>query len=369
MFHAPGRVNLIGEHTDYNQGFVLPIAVDRGTTAAIAPRNDRILRVWSINLNETVELDLDHSSPPLQGRWENYVEGTAAALAARGIQLSGADIALQSDVSIGGGLSSSAALEMSIATGLVAISRSSLDRRSLALAGQTAEHEYAGIRCGIMDQLSSLFGRKGNAILIDCRSVEMKPIPLQLGEYTFVVCDSRTRHELAALEYNRRRQDCESGVQLLKKSLPLIESLRDVTQADFEKHSKALPADLLRRCRHVVTENARTLLAAEAIAAGEVSAMGRLMNASHISLRDDYEVSCSELDLLVKSATSQPGVLGVRMTGGGFGGCTVNLVHGKSVESFREEVSKEYRRQTGLIPEIFVAVASEGAGEVLLQAY
>jgi galactokinase len=364
LFHAPGRVNLIGEHTDYNDGYVLPMALDRGTAVAIAARSDRRLRVWSLNLNDSLELDLDGPLVGRHGNWLDYIEGIASALIVRGITLTGADIALQSDVSIGGGLSSSAALEMALALALVSISESPIDTLSLALAGQTAEHIHVGIHSGIMDQFTSVHALRGHALLLDCRSLEAKLIPLNLREHQIVICDSRIRHTLASSEYNQRRRECELGVKLLNAVLPGVHALRDVTLPELESSRSVLPEPVLRRCRHVIGENKRTLLAAEALAAGDVAAMGRLMSASHQSLRDDYQVSCRELDLLVESAEAQPGVLGARMTGAGFGGCTVNLVERRRLASFREKISQEYQARTQIAPAVFAAEAGDGAGEI-----
>jgi galactokinase len=366
IFRAPGRVNLIGEHTDYNDGFVLPMAIDRETLVAVSPRRDRILRVWSLNLDNSQDLDLEKLGPGRRGGWVDYVEGIASALIGRGMKLPGADIALTSDVGIGSGLSSSAALEIALGTALVAISGSSLDRLSLALAGQTAEHVHVGIQCGIMDQYTSVHALKDHAILLDCRSLESKQIPLGLGEYQVVVCDSHVRHRLASSEYNQRRQDCQLGVQLLRAVLPGIRALRDVASDQLEAHRSLLPQTVYRRCRHVIGENHRTLRAADALSAGDVSTMGELMSASHRSLKDDYMVSCRELDILVESAGAQPGVLGSRMTGGGFGGCTVNLVQKSRLHFFHEAVAREYQSKTGIVPEIFAASASAGAGEIAI---
>lgn len=364
LFRAPGRVNLIGEHTDYNDGFVLPMAIDRETVVAIAPRNDRILRIWSLNLDDAREVDLDSLGPGRRGEWIDYAVGMATVLKAKGVALTGADIALRSDVGIGSGLSSSAALEIALGTALSAVAGSPMDRLSLALAGQTAEHEYVGIQCGIMDQFTSAHALKDHAILLDCRSYEAKQIPLGLRDCRIVICDSRVKHNLASSEYNRRRQDCHSGVRLLSAALPGIRALRDVTPGQLETHRALLPEIVYRRCRHVVGENDRTLKAAEALSSGDAAAMGRLMSASHASLRDDYEVSCRELDLLVESALAQPGVLGARMTGGGFGGCTVNLVKQQNLDDFCRKVAHDYQAQTQIVPEIFPVSAAAGAEEL-----
>jgi galactokinase len=364
IFRAPGRVNLIGEHTDYNEGFVLPMAIDRGTTVAIAARPDRILRVWSLNLDDSIELNLDELGSGRHSSWLDYVEGVAAAMIARGIALTGANVALKSDVSIGGGLSSSAALEISLGMALAAVSGCSIDRLSLALAGQTAEHLHVGINSGLMDQFTSAYAAKDHAILLDCRSLEARTIPIRLNEYRIVICDSRVRHALASSEYNQRRSDCELGVKRLNSVLSGVSSLRDVTLPDLEAHKSLLSPNVFRRCLHVISENARTLQAAKALAMGNAAEVGRLMSESHLSLRDDFQVSCRELDLLVENAISQPGVLGARMTGGGFGGCTINLVDRRNIEPFRGKISQEYQAQTGIRPDVFIAEASDGASEI-----
>ncbi len=364
LFRAPGRVNLIGEHTDYNEGFVLPMAIDRGTIAAAAPRPNRILHVWSLNLQDSIKLNLDEPGTGRHGHWRDYVEGIVSALFNRGVKLTGADIALKSDVSLGGGLSSSAALEMALGMALLSVSDSPLDKLSLALAGQTAEHVYVGINCGIMDQYTSVHAKAGHAILLDCRSLEARMIPLNQGEYQIVICDSRVRHTLAASEYNQRRRDCELGVKLLTAALPGISSLRDLSTSELDSCRPILPESVFRRCRHVISENARTLKATEALAAGNMTEMGRLMSESHQSLRDDYQVSCRELDLLVESAEAQPGVLGARMTGGGFGGCTVNVVQRSRTAAFKEKVFREYQAATQITPEIFAVEPEDGACEI-----
>ena len=364
LFRAPGRVNLIGEHTDYNDGFVLPMAIDHATIVAAAARDDRLVRVYSLNVDERAEFDLDQPGTPQRGIWLDYVEGVARSLEERGVRLSGADLALTSDVPIGSGLSSSAAIEVSVALALLSISDKQLDRVSLALAGQAAEHNYVGMKCGIMDQFISAMGRAGHALLIDCRSFETTHIPVDTSRMVVGICDSRVKHELASSEYNTRRAECERGVEILREVLPGITALRDVSVADFEKYEDRLPEPIGRRCRHVVTENARTLAAAEALKAGELEEMGRLMVLSHKSLRDDYEVSCRELDILVEVATSLEGVAGARMTGGGFGGCTVNLVRREAIDEFREVITTEYKKATNTDPTIYVSEAGDGAKEI-----
>ncbi|HEV2912452.1 MAG TPA: galactokinase [Pyrinomonadaceae bacterium] len=367
FFGAPGRVNLIGEHTDYNDGFVLPMAIDRETVVAARRREDRLICVYSLNLDETGEFDLDEPGRARRGIWLDYVEGVARVLEARGALLSGADLAVLSDVPSGAGLSSSAALELSTGLALIALSGAEVERVALALAGQEAEHTFVGTMCGIMDQLVAALGKRGAALLIDCRSLEVEAIPMNLGDVAVAVCDSRVKHELSSSEYNKRRAECERGVELLREHLPGIKALRDVSPEDFERNEARLPEPIRRRCRHVVTENARTLMAAAALRSGRLEEMGQLMARSHLSLRDDYEVSCVELDALVEIASGVEGVLGARMTGGGFGGCTVNLVRRDALEEFRDVVSREYNRVTDYKTDIYLVEASDGVKELRIR--
>jgi galactokinase len=371
MFRAPGRVNLIGEHTDYNDGFVLPIAIDRETVVVAAANNSRRVRVHSLNVEESAEFDLDNPGRKLRGIWLDYIEGVAQSLKSGGVDLVGVDMALSSDVPVGAGLSSSAALEISTGMAMLAISGIDIDRLNaqvnrveLALAGQQAEHEYVGTRCGIMDQLIAACGLRGHALLIDCRSLATRQIPVDTSETVIAICDSRVKHELSSSEYNKRREECERGVEILSRALPGVRALRDVSLADFEMYKEWLPEPIRSRCRHVVTENLRTLMASDALRSSKFEIMGQLMLKSHESLRDDYEVSCRELDALVEIATSIEGVRGARMTGGGFGGCTVNLVERHALEKFQEKVSGEYNKVTGLIPTIYISEPGDGAREI-----
>jgi galactokinase len=364
LFRAPGRVNLIGEHTDYNGGYVLPLAIDRETLVAAAPREDRAVRAHSLNRGETLCFDLDAPAEPRRGIWLDYVEGVARVLEAGGVALRGADLLILSDVPAGAGLSSSAALEVSVGLALSCVSGQSVAPVALALAGQQAEHIYVGTMCGIMDQFVAALGRRGHALLIDCRSLDASPVPLDTREVAVVIADTNVRHELATSEYNARRAVCERGVELLRERLPGISQLRDVSVADFERLAASLPEIVRRRCRHVVTENARTLDAADALRRRDLTEVGRLMRLSHESLRDDYEVSCAELDLLAETAWRLPGVLGSRMTGGGFGGSTVSLVRRDGLENFTEAVTAEYEARYGFAPTIYATEACGGAGEV-----
>ena len=363
LFRAPGRANLIGEHTDYNDGFVLPFAIDRSTVVAAAARDDGKLNVTAVDLDESFTIDLGSPEVKRRGTWVDYVEGTARSLSQEN-DIKGADLTFSSTVPIGGGLSSSAALEVSIGFALLSISGVAPDLEKLALAAQRAENEFVGIRSGIMDQFAAAFGKKGNAMLLDCRSREIEYIPLELGDAAIVVCDTKVKHELASSAYNERRRECEEGVELMKKDLPEITALRDVSLDDFLRLESKLPEPVRSRCRHVITENGRTVEAADAFSHGRLEEAGKLMFESHRSLKEDYEVSAPELDVLVDSARSVEGVYGARMTGGGFGGCTVNLLDRASIDRFRETVTKHYEARFGFEPEIYLFQAADGASEL-----
>ncbi|MEO6950407.1 MAG: galactokinase [Polyangia bacterium] len=373
LFYAPGRVNLIGEHTDYNDGFVLPMAIDRGTWVAGRVRRDRKVRVRSANIEGAIELDLDLAGPRRRGTWQDYIEGVAQALGAQ--RLVGADLFLNGDVPAGAGLSSSASVEVAVGLALLGLAGvAKLDGTGLvdtklgteiALAAQRAEHDYVGTKCGIMDQLVAALGREDHALFIDCRSVEATPVPLALPDAVVLICDSKVKHSLASSAYNDRRKACEDAVALLATTLPGIRSLRDVSSADFATHAAALPDELRRRARHVVGEIERTVAAADALRRGDLVTMGAHMNASHASLRDDYAVSCEELDVLCDIAQRQDGVFGARMTGGGFGGCTVNIVAERALEHTKRALVDGYQARFGKAPDLFVSRAQAGARELL----
>jgi galactokinase len=363
IFRAPGRINLIGEHTDYNDGFVLPATINFSTWVTLTPLEERRLEIFSENFNEQVELDLTEVNPLPRGQWSDYVIGVAVMLQRAGYSLSGAKLRIRGEVPVGSGLSSSAALEVATACALVANSNLDIERTELAKLCRQAENEYVGARVGIMDQFVSLQGRSQSALLLDCRSLEFKIVPLS-AEAEVVVCDTMVRHDLASSGYNQRRAECEAGVKHLADSLPNITALRDVTLEQLEKYGEDLTELIFRRCRHVISENARVLQAGEKLEDGKLSEFGHLMNESHRSLRDDYEVSCPELDLMVELAGQVDGVYGARMTGGGFGGCTVNLVSKDHVEEFKRKVATGYEEVTRLKPEIFVCEPADAAGEM-----
>jgi len=363
LYRAPGRVNLIGEHTDYNQGLVMPAAIDFSTWVAIAPRHDRKLSVRSENFAETVELDLDQPARQGRGHWSDYPFGVAVKLEESGHRLVGANILVSGEVPIGSGLSSSAAIEVATGLALLENSEVTIDRVTLAKLCQQAENEFVGTRCGLMDQFISCFGQAGHALMLDCRGLDYKLLPLP-DNVKLVVCNTMVKHELASSEYNARRADCELGVELLSQKLPHVESLRDVTNGDLQRYKNQLPEVIAKRCRHVASENSRVLEAASALERRDLETFGQLMRESHISLRDDYEVSCKELDLMVGLASDVEGVFGARMTGGGFGGCTINLVRSESADSFKQSVASEYLKATGREPEIYVCTAAQGAERI-----
>jgi galactokinase len=360
---APGRVNLIGEHTDYNDGFVMPAALDLYTYVAVSPRSDRRLRVYSENLGDMCDLDLDLIRPGSSGHWSDYVAGVAGVLESYGYRLRGADLAILSDVPLGAGLSSSAALEVSTALALLSNSEVSVDFTTIAKMCQKAEHLYAEMRCGIMDQFISCHGRAGHALLLDCRSLDSQLFPIP-RHVRLMLCNTMVRHEHASGGYNTRRHECEDGLRALTAVLPGIRALRDVTLDHLENHSDHLNDVIYKRLRHVVTENDRVKRAATALETGDIREFGRLMADSHRSLRDDYGVSASELDLMVELANDQEGVYGARMTGGGFGGCTINLVEAAHAQEVQRRLELDYQARTGLRPTILICEASDGAGTV-----
>ena len=357
---APGRVNLIGEHTDYNDGFVMPAALEFATLVAASPRPDRRLNVYSMIMDETRSFDLD--APPETGRhdWSDYVFGVAVMLERAGRRLQGADLVVSTDVPLGAGLSSSAALEVSSAHALLNASGLPFDPIAIAKICQKAENDYVGMRCGIMDQYVSACGVAGHALLIDCRSLELRNVPIA-PNLRLVVTNSTVRHRHAGGEYNARREACEEGVRLLKPALGPITALRDVTPEGLEANRNRLPDLIYRRCRHIVTENARVLEAERALIAGDFAACGKAMNASHASMRDDFEITCPEVDFLADLAQGAEGVYGSRMTGGGFGGCTVSLVEAAAVERVSQMLIDGYRVGCGLDAQVYVCSPSDGA--------
>ncbi len=360
LFRAPGRVNLIGEHTDYNDGFVMPAAIEFATVIAAAPRDDRRLVISSLGFGEA-EFDLSQPESRIaEHHWSDYIVGTAITLEQAGYRLRGVNLLVESDVPSGAGLSSSAAIEVATALALTSISDLTLDKLEMVKLCQRAENEFVGMRCGIMDQFISALGQAASALMIDCRTLEYKPVPLP-AEVKLVICNSMVKHQHAGGEYNQRRLECETGVKHFAQFRTGISALRDLTLEGFEQNKIGLPEVIARRCRHVISENERVVAAASALAKNNGAAFGNLMNQSHRSMRDDYEISCSEIDTLVEIAQSIAGVYGARMTGGGFGGCTINLVHVDFVDDFCRTIREKYKKIARKDCEIYVTSASDGA--------
>jgi galactokinase len=363
IVRAPGRVNLIGEHTDYNLGFVLPSAIDLEIRIAFVPTDDRGVELVSGATGERIGFDLD-TIGPRRGAWIDYVAGTAWALAEAGVAMRGLRGIIVSSLPTASGLSSSAALELASAWALADAPGGDVAPLALARVCQRAENAYVGVNCGLMDQFASACGVAGAAVLLDCRSLEFRPIALPLATHTLVVIHTGSTRSLTTSQYNVRRAQCEAAVAALGAEDPSVQSLRDVTPAMLPAVRARVDEETYRRCRHVVTENGRVGETIDALAAGDLATVGRLWAASHASLRDDFEVVSPELDALVEIAASVPGVAAARMTGAGFGGCTINLVERDAVGALRAAVAAEYPTRTGLMPRVYAVDAVAGAGVV-----
>lgn len=365
LFRAPGRVNLIGEHTDYNDGFVLPVAIDRDTMITVSPRADRTIHLHALDFDEFITIDLARLKRSAPEGWGRYPYGVAAVLAQEGVALSGMDGVVQGTVPIAAGLSSSAALEVAVATALCAMSGAEIPGPRLARLCQRAENEYAGVNCGIMDQFISRLAQPRSALFIDCRSLDYETIPFDAPGYALMIANTNRPRGLADSAYNQRRQECEEGARLLGRHIEGVRALRDITPTQFDAHRDALPDLIARRCQHVVYENDRVLQSVDALKRQDFVRLGALMNASHDSLRDFYEVSCRELDALVDIARGCDGVAGGRMTGAGFGGCAIALVQIKAVGGLEEAIRREYPKLCGYQPDVYVCQPSGGAGEII----
>jgi galactokinase len=363
IVRAPGRVNLIGEHTDYNDGFVFPCAIERDILIAAGKRRDRQIRAYALNFHQPTTFPL-HNPPHIpQGRerWSNYLRAMATIFDAEGLPLVGVNCVMLGNVPVGSGLSSSAAILVAAGWMLATAAEITVEPVKMALMAQRAEREFVGVNVGIMDQYISALGKRDHALLIDTRSLDYEAVPLPQSGVSVVIADTNKKRGLVDSEYNTRRSECEQAVELLKTHLPEIIALRDVSSEQFERYADELPETVRKRARHVITENERVLLSVEALKAGRIDAFGELMNASHESLRLDYEVSCAELDALVEAARSVDGVYGARMTGAGFGGCTVSMVADDALEAFQREVPAKYKNATGLETTIYVTTAAQGA--------
>jgi galactokinase len=361
-YQAPGRVNLIGEHTDTSEGFVMPAALDLRTISVLSPRSDWAATIYSVNFDEQVSLDLQHLPSHRRGHWSDYPTSVLWTLEQRGICPRGFDLTLSGNVPLGSGLSSSASVEVAVAVAILAHAGAFLTKPEIAKICQFSENNFVGAQSGIMDPFTSCCGVDNHALLIDCRSLEYEALPLP-SEVLLVICNSMVKHSLAGGgEYNARRAEVQAGVKILQQYYPGIKTLRDVTEEQLRRCESEMPEEIFRRCLHVVTEDERVLEAAAALRSGDFHKFGRIMHEAHISMRDNYAASCVETDLLVELAARQPGCFGARITGGGFGGCTINLVAADHTENFVRNVRAGYEKATGIKAEIYLSRASNGAG-------
>ena len=359
---SPGRINLIGEHTDYNGGFVLPAAIDKQIIVKIATNgSEDSCSLEAKNLSENFDFSLSRIEPQSQS-WANYALGMIHEFQKLRLSMRGFDASIEGNVPIGGGMSSSAAFECRFGFALNAIFKLGLERMDIIQAAQRAENDFVGTQCGVMDIFTSGMGKADHVIMLDCRSLDYSYFPLQLGDYELLLLNTNVSHSLADTAYNTRRQECETGAGLFQKKYPKVNQLRDVDAAMLESFYDTLPDPINRRCRHVVTENLRVQEATKVLAQGNLQRMGELMYASHNSLRDDYEVSCPELDFLVHETVHRPEVLGSRMMGGGFGGCTLSLIHSPAREQFVEEIAKRYKESFNLELTPYHVKLADGTG-------
>lgn len=363
IVRSPGRVNIIGEHTDYNEGFVLPAAIDKAAYVAVGKRDDDLIQLYSEHFAEMFECRLDALQPTEKG-WPNYVLGVADQMLKRGYHLTGFNLVLHADVPIGAGLSSSAAVECATAYALNEIFDLDIDKIELVKISQKAEHTFAGVMCGIMDQFASMHGKKDHVIKLDCRSLEYEYVPLKMEGYKLLLLNTNVKHSLGDSEYNTRRQQCEAGVALVKKHHPEVVSLRDVTPQMLEQHVKPADALIYRRCKYVVEENIRLLTGCEDLKRGDLKALGQKMFQTHEGLSKEYEVSCKELDFLVEYVKGHEAVLGARMMGGGFGGCTINIIKEEAIDDLVKAVTPAYEEAMGLKLTHYIAVIEDGTTQI-----
>ena len=361
-FSAPGRVNLIGEHTDYNEGFVLPMAIEKEIVMLGQLRNDRLVQVFDLVYKTKIKFSLDALTPLRKDTWANYLMGVMDEIQKEGYPLQGANLIFISNIPKGAGLSSSAALEVVTALTMAKLNLLEIKPVEMAHLCQRAENNFVGVACGIMDQYVSCLGKKNYTLFIDCRSNDYELIPFKDPNYQVLICNSKIKRGLANSEYNRRREECKIATEFFKHKLNReIRALRDITIDEYKKYQAQLPEIIARRARHVISENYRVQAGVQALRMGNYSAFGQLMIESHQSLKDDYEVSCAELDLLVDLALKQEGVLGARMTGAGFGGCTVNLLRRGHIDAFEKTIKQGYKKITGILPDIYVTPPADGA--------
>lgn len=364
LYQAPGRVNLIGEHTDTSEGYVMPAALDLRTLSVLSPRADLTANIYSANFHQQVTVDLGQMPSAARGHWSDYPVSVLWSLQRRGIHCRGFDMTLAGNVPIGSGLSSSASIEVAVAVAVLDYAQTTLPKPEIAKICQIAENQFVGAQSGIMDPFASCCGVKDHAILLDCRSLQYEPLPLP-EQVAVVICNSMVKHSHSdGREYNQRRSEFEEGMRTLRSRYPKMQTLRDIGEQELSDCAELMPDHIFRRCWHVVSENRRVLQAAAALREGDFVRFGELMVQAHYSMRDNYEASCVEVDILVELAMLQTGCFGARITGGGFGGCTVNLVASKNADAFVENVRRDYREKTGIEAEIYLSYPSDGAGPV-----
>lgn len=372
VFASPGRVNLIGEHTDYNGGYVFPAALKMNTTVLARKRDDDTVRLKATDLDIIVEADIKKLDSYKGIKWGDYQIGVMYMLSEAGYDIVGADLLYHDTVPHGSGLSSSAANEVSTALCFATFSneKNGIDKKidmiEMAKISQKAEREYAGVNCGIMDQFASSMGKENHAIFLDCKNLDFTLVPLELGDKKIVISNTNKKHALGSSKYNERRAECEKGLEMLKAAMPEKNCLGEISKEEFDAHKHLITDDVvLKRVSHVIEEDDRVLKAIDALKDGDIEKFGNLMNSSHDSLRDNYEVTCFELDTMVEEARKIKGVLGSRMTGAGFGGCTVSIVEGSSVDEYIEKVGKNYEEKTGIKPDFYVTETGDGGKEIL----
>jgi galactokinase len=359
IVRSPGRVNIIGEHTDYNNGFVLPAAIDKAIYVAVSPRNDEQIKLYSGEFDKSFDASLTELKPTKEG-WPNYILGVADQLMKRGYAIKGFNLAIDGDVPIGSGLSSSAAVECATAFALNEIFKLGISKKDLAFIGQKAEHTFAGVMCGIMDQFASVFGKKDHVIKLDCQSLDYEYVPLKLEGYKILLLNTNVKHSLASSEYNTRRAQCEQGVAWIKEHHPEVNSLRDADMEMLHKYVQPKDALIYKRCKYVVEEKERLLTGCEDLKKGDLKSLGRKMFQTHDGLSKEYEVSCKELDFLVDAVRNNPDIVGARMMGGGFGGCTINIVKEEAIDPLVKSIGESYEKNMGKELTAYIAQVEDG---------
>jgi len=359
IVRSPGRVNIIGEHTDYNNGFVLPAAIDKAVYVAVSPRGDDTIKLYSGEFDESFETSMKKLKPTEKG-WPNYILGVVDQLIKRSYSISGFNLAIDGDVPIGSGLSSSAAVECATAFALNEIFQLGIDKKDLAFIGQKAEHTFAGVMCGIMDQFASVFGKKDHVIKLDCQTLDYEYVPLVLEGYKILLLNTNVKHSLGSSEYNTRRAQCEQGVAWVKEHYPEVNSLRDVNMEMLHKYVQPRDEVIYRRCKYVVEEKERLLTGCEDLKRGDLRSLGKKMFQTHDGLSEEYEVSCEELDFLVDAVRDNPNVVGARMMGGGFGGCTINIVKEEAIEGLIDQIEQSYKDKMGKDLSAYIAQVENG---------